>query len=372
MSFFKRVNLDNYRNFDQFSIDLDKNCNVLFGKNGSGKTNILESISLCERGSGFRKDKINNLIRYNSQNNYFNIKNIFVDNQNNEIDILLFSQIKNEKIKKIISINGSTSNDSISYFENKFSIISFLPEIERLFLSSPSIRRNFLDKLIYGVDKNYLKELLTYKKKIFERSKILKNNFFDKEWIEKIEIDIVNLGTAIYRKRKEHIDVLNSLLNLSKKLINTIFQIEIRIKNSILFENLKSDQEIKSVYLDALKESRNIDSILGGCKIGPHKSDIFGINLLNNIDVSQYSTGQQKTIVLLIIIAQCRYLIDTVKRDPIILFDEVCSHLDKDNRDLLLELIDSMNVQTIMTGTEESFFSFLSTKATYCNINKIK
>ena len=372
MSFFKRVKLDNYRNFDQFAIELDKNCNVLFGKNGSGKTNILESISLCEKGSGFRKDKINNLIKYNSKNNFFNVKSIFVYKQNNEIDISLFNQFKNEKVKKIISVNGSTSNDSIIYFENKFTIISFLPEMERLFLSNPSLRRNFLDKLIYGVDKNYLKELLTYKKKIFERSKILKNNFFDKEWIKKIEIDIVNLGMEIYRKRNEHINILNSLLNISKKLNDTIFQIRIKIKDSLLLYNEKSDYEIKQIYLNALRESRNIDAILGGCKIGPHKSDIYGINLFNKVDVSQYSTGQQKTIVLLIIIAQCQYLTETVKRDPIILFDEVCSHLDKDNRDLLLALIESMNVQTIMTGTEENFFSFLSTKATYCNITKIK
>ena len=126
--------------------------------------------------------------------------------------------------------------------------------------------------------------------------------------------------------------------------------------------------DLKKTYLLELKKSRDIDSIIGGCKIGPHKTDIVGINHSNKLNINQFSTGQQKTVVILIIIAQSKYLLETLKRKPIILFDEVCSHLDQDNRSLLLSLIDSLNVQTIMTGTEKNFFSFLSTMASYCNI----
>ena len=74
------------------------------------------------------------------------------------------------------------------------------------------------------------------------------------------------------------------------------------------------------------------------------------------------------TLILLIILSQCKFLIEELQIKPIILFDEVCSHLDKNNRSLLLDLINSLNVQTIMTGTEKNFFSFLSTKASYYNI----
>ena len=118
-----------------------------------------------------------------------------------------------------------------------------------------------------------------------------------------------------------------------------------------------------------LKKSRKIDSIVGGCKIGPHKTDIYGINTKNNFSLAQCSTGEQKAIVLFIIIAQCKYLINFLNRKPIVLFDEVCSHLDENNRQLLLDLINSLNVQIFMTGTEKDFFSFLSTKANYYNIS---
>ena len=76
------------------------------------------------------------------------------------------------------------------------------------------------------------------------------------------------------------------------------------------------------------------------------------------------------SIILLIIIAHCKYLIKNCKRKPILLFDEVCSHLDTENRKLLIQLIEILNVQIFLTGTEKDFFSFLSTKASYCNINK--
>ena len=155
MNFFKQIQLENYRNFNNYFINFNKSCNIIFGDNGSGKTNILESISLFERGRGFRKEKINNLINNKSLDRIFKIKSKFVHNDN-EIDLAITNNIYGDRFKKKLSINGSDSIESIEYFENLFSIICFLPEMERLFLSAPSVRRNFMDKLIYGVDRNYL------------------------------------------------------------------------------------------------------------------------------------------------------------------------------------------------------------------------
>ena len=123
--------------------------------------------------------------------------------------------------------------------------------------------------------------------------------------------------------------------------------------------------DFQSKYLLKLKNLRKYDVIVGGCKIGPHKSDFQGFHLRNNLSLSFCSTGQQKAIILLIIIAQSKYLINKLNRQPIVLLDEVCSHLDEYNREILLELIYSLDVQTFVTGTEKNFFSFLSKKANY-------
>ena len=127
--------------------------------------------------------------------------------------------------------------------------------------------------------------------------------------------------------------------------------------------------EIEEIFLDQLENNRSLDALLGGSKIGPHKSDIEGRNIEDNFNLNQFSTGQQKTIILLIILAQCKLLINNYNIIPVILFDEVCSHLDEKNRKLLLDIIEKLEVQTFMTGTDKKLFSFLSTKVQYCNIN---
>ena len=169
--------------------------------------------------------------------------------------------------------------------------------------------------------------------------------------------------------RIRHIKILNSEIK-SLQIVNKNFNcFEIKITDNFLIGQDTSDADFRSKYLLKLKNSRNYDAIVGGCKIGPHKSDMQGIHLGKNISLFLCSTGEQKAIILLIIIAQSKYLINSLNRKPIILLDEICSHLDKYNREILLELINSLDVQTFVTGTEKNFFSFLSTKASYYYIN---
>ena len=367
MNFFEKIKLENFRNFKEFTINFNNKCNVIIGPNGSGKTNILESISLFEKGRGFRKDHLKNMVNNNNQNNMFIINSNFIAKENN-LDLILSCTLNEDKLKKKILINGSDSKESLKYFEKLYSIIWFLPEMERLFLGSPSLRRNFLDRLIYGVDKNYLTLLNNYKKKILERNKILKQINYDLNWIFQIENKIADYGIKIYLTRVKHIEILNREIKKLKKINkNTnIFELSI-IDNFFLNQNINDD--FKSEYLLKLKSTRDYDAMVGGSKIGPHKSDINAFHFEKKLNLFLCSTGQQKAVVLLIIIAQSKHLMNSLNRQPIVLLDEVCSHLDHHNREILLELINDLNVQTFITGTEKNFFSFLSTKADYYYIN---
>ena len=369
MNFFQNIKLENYRNFNYFEIDFTSGCNILIGKNGSGKTNILESISLFEKGRGLRKDNINNLINYKNDRKNFCITSIFLHDKK-EINLRLFNNIKTVKSQKKLFINNNSSSESIKYFENLFSLIYFLPEMERLFLNSPSVRRDFLDRLIYSTDKNYSRLINSYKKNIFERYKILKNYSYDYDWVNTLEKKIADLGINIYKKRHKHILILNTNLKKLPSYEKYFYRILLDINDEFINDKKKDLGKLLENYLEDLKKNREFDAVFGGCKIGPHKSDIVGYNIKNNININQFSTGQQKAVILLIILAHCNFLINELKKNPIIFFDEVCSHLDLENRKLLLDLIETLNVQTFITGTEKNFFSFLSTKASYCNITK--
>jgi len=370
LGYFQNIKLENYRNFNNFEIDFCPECNVFIGKNGSGKTNLLESISLFEKGRGFRKDNIKNFINNKNNKQKFIVSSIFIS-KNARINLSLFNQVNEGNLSKKILVNGNSSKDSLQYFESLFSLIFFLPEMERLFLSNPSVRRNFLDRLIFNIDKNYNYLINQYKKNIIERSKILKNYKYDIEWVNSLEKKIADLGIQIYKKRLNHVNIINSNLKKLDSYNKYSYKISISIEDYLIENTDKNINQIYEYYINQLKKARKLDAILGGCKIGPHRSDIIGLNIENNSNINQFSTGQQKTIILLIILAQCKFLISEVKIKPIIFFDEVCSHLDIENRELLLDLIESLKVQTFITGTERNFFSFLSTKGPYCNITSI-
>lgn len=363
MGYFQNINFNNYRNFSNSSFNFDKGCNVILGNNGSGKTNILEGISLFDKGRGFRKEKIYNLINYSNPNLGFKIHSIF---QNKNIDFNINTFNSENNLKKI-SINNNIEVESTKHFQSLFSIIYFLPEMERLFVASPSSRRNFLDRLIFTSNKKYNTVINSYKKAVNERNLILKNITYDEHWIKIIEDNIVKFGSIIYKCREDQLQIINKILNTLNIAVKFSHNFFLKINDNFLEKN-SHVYENSELYSSMIKNNRKIDFISRGCTVGPHLSDLSGYSLSNNFNVNQFSTGQQKTVILLIIIAQCKYLIDKLEFKPIILLDEVCSHLDYVNRELLLFLIEELSVQVFLTGTEKSFFSFLSTKAHYCNI----
>ncbi len=359
MGYFKKIKLNNYRNFQNYENDFSKNCNVLYGKNGSGKTNILESLSLFVKGKGIRNDNLNNLIKL-KEKKFFNSGDYFYLNQNYNIQIQ--SEASNNKLIKKISINNDYNRETINYFYSLIGFLVFLPEMDRLFLLSPKYRRSFIDRFIFSKNKKYNILINNYKKNLSERNKILMSNTYDGIWIKKIEEEIAFLGLEIYKFRflqiqnlQEHISKLNHLQK------NQFF---IVIKHIDKSYNDNVDIEF---YKEQLKQNREIDKLIGGSKFGPHKSD-FMCYLNDTIPASQLSTGQQKSLVLMLILAQCNYLVNETNVRPIILMDEVCSHLDKTNRSILLKIIEDFDLQIFMTGTEKNFFSFLSTNTTYYNI----
>ena len=173
MAIIKNIEFKNFRNFSYYKNVFDNKLNILFGDNGSGKTNILEGISLIAKGRGIRNTNINSLIK-NKQNNFF-IKSNLEINKNN-LDIQITTENKNDRFKKITKINNDHSKDSLDYLYQSVSYLTFVPEMERLFQSSPSYRRNFLDRLIFSSRNDY--NILINKYKNFnERNKYFKKKF---------------------------------------------------------------------------------------------------------------------------------------------------------------------------------------------------
>ena len=354
----KKILLNNFRNFENLEISFEKKSNIFFGKNGSGKTNILEAISLIDKGKGLRNSQIINMI--NNNKNF--LINSLVDIKDNDYDVNIYSKQKDAMFNKFISVNDDSSRESINFLYSSITFLFFLPEMERLFQSSPSNRRNFIDRLIYTRDNQYNKLVNKYKKKLMERSKIILGSNIDESWISIIEKEISQIGLKIYYLRDIQIQDINKQIILLNNLSNYSFNINLKVKDKFYSQDITQD-----IYQTELFNSRQIDRKFGGTNIGPHKSDIIA-EINNEYDASQLSTGQQKTVVLMILLAQCKYLVDIKKIRPIVLLDEICSHLDSDNRKILLDMINDFDIQFFLTGTEKTLFSFISTNVKFYNI----
>ena len=328
MAKIKNIELKNFRNFASFKTTFDKRINILFGNNGCGKTNILEGISLIAKGRGIRNTNIINLIKKEKEN--FLIKNI-LDINNNNFDIEIFCENKNERLKKIIKLNDDQSKDSIDFLNQSISYLIFLPEMERLFQASPSYRRNFIDRLVFSSRNNYNSLINKFRKYLIERTQILQKNTIDNNWLDHIEREICKLGTEIYKIRYYQLNSINeNLINLNE---DHKFQFNVHLKIKDNFFNIDM---LLEEYMMNLKNSRTYDKQYGGTKFGPHKSDIVA-TINNEFDASLLSTGQQKTVVLMILLAQCNFLVNSKNINPILLFDEIGSHLDTNNRQILLD-----------------------------------
>ena len=197
MANINNIKFNNFRNFTDYNLKFDNKLNIFFGNNGCGKTNILEGISLISKGRGIRNANIQNLIKKN-QNNFLIKSNLEL--QENNFEIKIYTNNKNEKFNKVIKVNDDQSKETLDFLNKSLSYLIFLPEMERLFQASPSYRRNFLDRLIFTAKKDYNKLINKYKKSLLERVKILQSNFVDEDWLKNIEKEISVIGLEIYKQ----------------------------------------------------------------------------------------------------------------------------------------------------------------------------
>ena len=366
MSHISLIRLTNFRNLYDQEIKFSESANVFIGKNGGGKTNLLESISLLSPGRGLKKEILTKITK-------FKIKNPWVvflkydQEDKTTFDIATTYEIsKSESVIKKILINGIKQKKSLE-LDSLPNLIWFIPEMERLFGGPPSLRRNFIDRIVYSFDKKILFELNSYSKLIRERYQIIQMDNIDENWLDKVEESIVMLGISIIRKRDKILRILNETFKIDL-IPMKISGCQIKMTGYIdeLFSN--NNQNIKEKYLDEIRKSRINDRFRGGCGIGPHKSDLEILYLKNNIYANYCSTGQQKEIILNMLLCQSYCLIKEHKKKPILIFDEVCSHLDENTRSIILYLIEWLKVQVFMTGNDEKLFSFLSKKAKFFSV----
>ena len=366
----RSVYLENFRSYKKLNIKI-KNIKfvILTGKNGTGKTNLLEAISFLSPGKGFKNCRLDEVINTNSNSNQSSIFFTIEDkNEKNEIGIGFFNESKDDKFqaRKIIHLNGKKLTKQ-SNLPNLVSLIWLIPEMDIFFRTNSLFRRKFIDRCIFNLNPDYLDYLRIYEKNLKERNKILKdlcgNDFFyikgkniEKDlWLEKIEERIVNEGIKIFLERIKFSNDFNSLSNNFKSFPRIKIFLKGKIEKLFSSENLET---IKKIYLQKLLNCRKVDSIKGSISYGPNKSDLKVIFLKKKKLAEKCSTGEQKIILISLIIKFCK-LMNNKKNYPLLLLDEVVAHLDNKVKLCLFEELKTLKNQVWMSGSDISLFSYI-------------
>jgi len=364
----RSVYLENFRSYKKINIKIENNkFIILTGKNGTGKTNLLEAISFLSPGKGFKNCRLDEVINTNSNTNqssiFFIIGN---ENEKNEIGIGFLNESTGNRAqyRKIINLNGEKLKKQ-SDLPSLVSLIWLTPEMDIFFRTNSLFRRKFIDRCIFNLKPEYLDYLRIYEKNLKERNKILKDiseeNFFYIEgkniekdlWLKKIEEKLVIEGLKIFQERIKFSDDFNALSNNFKNFPKIKIFFTGKIEKFLLSKDIDL---VKKIYFKKLYESRKIDSIKRSISYGPNKSDLKVVFLKKKLLAEKCSTGEQKIILISLIIQFCK-LMNNKKNFPILLLDEIVAHLDNKIKTSLFEELKTLKNQIWMSGADISLFS---------------
>ena len=331
-----KIKINNFRNYNNEEIELNKNINIFYGENAQGKTNIIEAIFLSSIGKSFRTNKDKELIKLNEEN--CNIE-LFFNKSDREGKIKI-----NIENKKNIFLNG-VKLKKLSELLGNINVVIFTPDDINILKGGPQNRRKFLDIMISQLRPKYMYTCSLYKKTLDERNNYLKKIKLEKADENMLEIwdeQLIKYGKIISEYRKEFIEKIK---NKIKKIHNNITGNKEEIKIEYLTDCLDEKN-----YKDLLNQRRKLDIIKGYTTKGIHRDD-FQI-FINDILVNVYgSQGQHRTAVLSLKISELQVINDEIGENPILLLDDFMSELDEKRRNNFMENI--KDTQVIITCTDK-------------------
>ena len=361
-----QLKLSNYRNHKFLQINPTKNIILISGKNGAGKTNVLESISLFDSNTGFRNAKLSELIRYDliGPKELFGVNlKVYTENKNFDVGFGLKGELN--LVKKVLSIDKRKTS-----LRSFFNIFWVLPQMSHLLQGKPEDRRVFLDLMVSATDVSYKKKLLDYKKLKNERLRILKNLEISKndKWLDIIEKKMSEVGVVICDSRRIFLDTLNKCF---MKIDDQIPMLNLKLNGSadrMLLE--KPALFVEELIVRELKKNRLKDSISGRTNFSVNKTDLLVYEKKSNKEGKNFSTGEQKIIIISILFSFLNALEKIKNSNVLFLLDDIFSYLDIRFIRNIIDRLNELKLQTWMTDVRsDSIHQIEKFKSKIHNIN---
>ncbi len=343
--FFKSLELKNFRNYNNLNLSFNSHINIIVGKNGQGKTNILESLYYIAYLKSHRISDDNILINEAKKN--FKIK----------------SKIKRENLLDEVKIEQTLDNRKVFFNQTEIqkkgeyleliNVILFEPTNLEILKGSPNIRREFLNDAIFQINSNYYNVLNDFNRLLKMRNEFLKSNRNDQVYLETLDKYYVEKAIIIYQMRAKYINKINEFISDIYKNIMNIENLKIEYKS--FYSKIENKNDIKEALIKEMKNNYNKEKYTGITIEGPQKDDF--VFLLNSKNLKEYgSQGQQRGAVISLKFAEAEIIKKYKNVIPIFLLDDVFSELDGIRKNNLLKYIES-EYQVILTTTDLSKIS---------------
>jgi DNA replication and repair protein RecF len=364
-AFVRRLSLTNFRSYHAAQIVLERaRPVVLTGANGAGKTNLIEAISLLAPGRGLRRATMEELA-FSEGDGAWAISA--------EIEGMLGLATLGTGIDPPAGDESAPSRKcrvdresvgSAAAFADHLRVVWLTPAMDPLFSGPASERRRFLDRLVLAVDAQHSGRVAALERSLRSRNRLLENSPGDTHWLDAIEHETAEVAVAVAAARAETVKRLAAALHASRGEAPEFPQAEIALLGWM--EQLLPDHsalEIEDRYRALLKDNRARDAAAGRTLDGPHLSDLSVSHADKNIPAADASTGEQKALLIRLVLAHASLIKQMTGFAPLLLLDEVVAHLDPARRAALYDALTSLAAQVWMTGADPAAFGDIMGRA---------
>jgi DNA replication and repair protein RecF len=359
-----RLVLTDFRNYREARLALDTAPVVLSGANGAGKTNLLEALSLFAPGRGLRRARLSDLDRRGpdgaATGRGWAVAATF-DTPRGTLR-LGTGRDPGGSERRQVRIDGEPAKSQAALGE-RLGILWLTPAMDRIFLEGPGGRRRFLDRLVLGLDPAHGGRVAAYEEAMRERSRLLRDGPADAAWLAALEEVMAKEGVAAAAGRRETADRLDRACAAAQ---GPFPRARLSLLGAIE-EGLAARPAlaVEEEFAAALRQSRAADAALGGATIGPHRTDLAVTYAEKGIAAASASTGEQKALLVAILLAQAGLQREIRGEAPLLLLDEVAAHLDESRREALFAALLGLEGQVWLSGTDAALFAPLRRAAQF-------
>ncbi len=350
------LTLSHFRSHRTARLSLDGRPIAIYGPNGAGKTNILEAVSLFSPGRGLRRAAADEMARQPEKLGW-KLTGL-LESMHNTHELATWAEPGGARQ---VTIDDKTTTQTA--LGRVARMVWLVPSMDRLWIEGADGRRRFLDRITLSFDPGHAENTLAYEKAMRERNRLLKDQVRDAHWYVALEAQMAKSGAAIHRSRANALTLIAQAQEQSQTAFPAAQMTQIHPDPAC---DTPDDEDALRATFAA---GRQQDLYAGRTLSGPHRADIEAIYTAKGIEAKQCSTGEQKALLISLILSNARALAQDFGAPPILLLDEVAAHLDAARRAALYDEICALKAQAWMTGTGVELFDDLGARSQYVHVS---